>query len=174
MRIGDSYIGQFVLVLCLGIMVAAMAQCAKHSQSAANPPRDILGISIGMNKEDVRRRMEEIAVFERDERRRQQVWKMKDTSRYSHVAVGYDEKNQIRYITAFVDKALAKERIRFADLGDLSKAKKEIIEPHHRYTWEVPATEGKPGYFVIAYGSEPEFLSSCSLNKTITASESKE
>ena len=174
MKIGNSYFGQFALVLCICITVVAMAQCAKHSQSAINPTRDILGISVGMNKQDATRRLEEIAVFERDERKRQQVWKMKDASRYSHVAIGYDEKNQIRYITAFVDKALAKERIRFADLGDLSKAKKEITEPHHRYTWEVPAIEDKPGYFVIAYGSEPEFLSSCSLNKTITASESED
>jgi hypothetical protein len=174
MKIGNSYFGQLALVLCVCITVAAMAQCANHSQSAVNPPRDILGISIGMNKQDASRRLEEIAVFERDERKRQQVWKMKDASRYSHVAVGYDEKDQIRYITAFVDKALAKERIRFTDMGDLSKAKKEIVKPHHRYTWEVPAIEGKPGYFVTAYGSEPEFLSSCSLSKTITANESKE
>jgi hypothetical protein len=174
MKIGNSYFDRLILILCICIATAALSQCANHSQSAVNLPRDILGISVGMNKQDVTRRLEEIAVFERDERKRQQVWKMKDASRYSHVAVGYDEKNQIRYITAFVDKALAKERIRFTDIGDLSKAKKEITEPHHRYTWEVPAIEDKPGYFVIAYGSEPEFLSSCSLNKTITASESED
>ena len=174
MKIGNSYFGQLVLVLCVCITIAAMAQCANHSQSAVNLPRDILGISVGMNKQDASRRLEEIAVFERGERKRQQVWKMKDASRYSHVAVGYDEKDHIRYITAFVDTALAKERIRFSDLGDLSKAKKEIVEPHHRYTWEAPAIEGKPAYFVIAYGSEPEFLSSCSLSKRTTTEESEE
>ncbi len=127
-----------------------------------------------MNKEDATQRLQEIALFERDERKRQQVWKMKDASRYSHVAVGYDQKNQVRYVTAFVDKAAAKERVRFADVGDLSKAKKEIVEPHYRYIWDVPAAEGKPAYSVIAYGDEPEFLSSCSLSSGTKTEESKE
>lgn len=142
-------------------------QCASNtgSTTAVNLPGDILGINIGMNKADAVRRLEEIAVFERDERKRQQVWRMKDDPRFSHIAVGYDETGRIRYVSAFVDKATAKARLRFADIGDLSAAKKEILEPHRRYVWQVPASDEKPAYMVVANGDESEFVSIYSLSK---------
>ncbi len=175
MRIGKSYIGQLSLVvLCVCIAAAALAQCAQHSQSAVNPPPDILGISIGMSKEDAKRRLEEIAVFERDERKRQQVWRMKDAARFGHIAVGYDENDRIRYVSGIVDKSIAKERIRYSDVGDLSTAKKEIVEPHRRYIWDVPERDGKPAYSIIINGDEPEFVSIYSLNKIIAPKEKNE
>lgn len=174
MRIGNLNISQFVLILCVCIVSATLIQCAQHSQSAVNPPRDILGISIGMSKEDAMRRLEEIAVFDREERKRQQVWRMKDDSRFGHIAVGYDENDRIRYVTAIVDKSKAKERIRYKDVGDLSTAKKEIVEPHRRYIWDVPATDEKPAYSIIINGDEPEFVSIYSLSKIIAPKEKQE
>jgi hypothetical protein len=167
MRFGIFYFKRLALVLCLCIAIAPIIQCAKNTggASAANLPGDILGINIGMNKADAVRRLEEVAVFERDERKRQQVWRTKDEARFSHVAVGYDEKERVRYITAFVDKAKATERLRFSDIGDLSAAKKEIVEPHQRYIWDVPAKDGKPAYMIVANGDEPELVSIYSLSR---------
>lgn len=145
------------------LLLLTMPQCAR--KAPAELPRDILGIYVGMKKEDAKRRLEEIAKFERDEPKRQEVWKMKDSSRFSYIAVGYDEEDQIRYVTAFVDKAVVKERIRFSDVGDLTKAKKEVVEPHRRYIWEVPARDGKPAYIVNIYGNEPEFVLHYSLSR---------
>lgn len=174
MRIGNSFICRFALILCVCITVVVSSQCAWQNRSPANLPDDIMGVSIGMNKDDAKRRLEEIAVFERDERKRQQVWRMKDEARFSHVAVGYDQEERIRYVTAFVDKSKAKERIRFADVGDLSTAKKEIVEPHQRYIWDVPARDGKPAYTVIINGDEPEFVSIYSLTKAAAPKEKEE
>lgn len=142
-------------------------QCA--TKPAVEPPKDILGISMGMAKADAQKRLEEIAVFERDDRRQQQVWKLKDDSRYSNLALGYDKNDQIRYITVFASSA--ENRIRFSEVGDLSAAKEEITKPHYKYTWTVPESERNPAYVVTAYGTEPEFLLSYSLMRITTNSE---
>ena len=162
------------MAVCLSLLFSlALTQCASNS-SAKNLPQDILGISVGMDKADVQKRLQEIAQFETDLRKRQQLWKLKNDKRFSHVAVGYDNEDKIRYVTAFVDKAIAKERIRFTDVGDLTKAKKEIVAPHHRYIWEVEARRGKPAYQVVVNGDNADFLTIYSLAKKLDASKSKE
>lgn len=159
-------LGLSVLIL---IMLAGI-QCA--TRSASEPPRDILGIGIGMTRADAQKRLEEIAFFERNERKNQQIWRLKDDPHYSHLALGYDANNQIRYITAFADKS--KKQVPFSDIGNLSKAKTEIIERHHTYIWEVPAKDGAAAYFVNVYGDNPKFLTTYSLSKKLTPNESEE
>lgn len=153
--------------LGFGILIFLMLagiQCGK--KNAAQLPKDILGISIGMSRADAQKRLEEIAEFERDDRRQQQLWRLKNDPRYSNLAVGYDKNDQIRYITVFAGNS--ENRIRFSEIGDLSAARKEVTEPHYKYTWQVAESDGKPTYIVSAYGTEPEFLSSYSLMR-ITA-----
>lgn len=147
------------------VLITALAgACA--TRSALELPGDILGISIGMNKADARKHLEEIAEFERDEKKQQQIWRLKNDARYSHVVVGFDRSEQVRYVTAFADKS--KERTRFSDVGDLSAAKAEILEPHRKFIWEAAPEGEKPAYFVEAYGNEKDFLSSYSLSKKMT------
>ena len=159
-------LGLSVLILLL----LAGIQCA--TRSAPELPRDILGIGIGMTRADAQKRLEEIALFERNERKNQQIWRLKDDSHYSHLAVGYDANNQVRYVTAFADKS--KTQIPFSDIGNLSKAKTEIIEQHHTYIWEVPSTDGAAAYFVNVYGDNPKFLTTYSLSKKLTPNKSEE
>lgn len=147
-------------------------QCG-GTKTVQNLPHDILGISVGMNKADAQKRLEEIAVFERDERKRQEIWKMKDTARFGNIVVGYDKDDRIRYVTAFVDKDAVKEKIRFSEVGDLSTSKQEILKPHYRYIWEVPANENKPAYFVNIYGDNPEFVTTYTLARLYQPDELK-
>lgn len=156
------------------ILLLTMSQCSWRSQSKAKLPNDILGISVGMNKEEAEKHLKGIAEFERDERKRQQVWRLKNDPRFNKLAVGYDEKNLVRYVTAFVDIASAKERIRFSDVGDISKAKAEIVAPHYRYIWDVPSIDGKPSYFVNIYGDNPDLVTMYSLSGKATATEKQE
>lgn len=151
------------LFLFVGIILPFVFLQCGGKKANAEFPHDISGISVGMNKADAQKRLEEIAVFQRDERKNQQVWKMKDASRFGHIAVGYDKENKIRYITAFVDKDAVKDKIRFSDVGDISTAKQEILQQHHRYIWEVPAKDNKSAYFVNIYGDNPEFVTTYSL-----------
>lgn len=149
--------------LILILLPFVLTQCAP--KSASELPKDILGISVGMSKENAQKRLEEIAVFERDEEKRQQVWLLKDDAHFKYLILGYDASNQVRYVTAIAEPSVAKARIRFSEVGDLSKAKKEVLEPHYKYIWQVHETDGKPDYDVYTYGDSPEFLMHYSLSK---------
>lgn len=146
--------------LVLIIVIAALAgACAVKSSL----PQDIFGIRLGMNRADAQKHLEEIAEFERDDRKQQQIWRLKNDARYSHIVLGFDKSGQVRYITVFADKS--KVRTRFSEIGDVSAAKAEILEPHHKFIWEVGKNGEKPAFFVEAYGTEKDFLSSYSLSK---------
>lgn len=170
----------FVLLL---LLVMAALECSKP---APDLPKDLFGIRIGMSRDAAQKRLTETADFERDEEKSQQVWRLKSDARFNKLAVGYDRENRVRYITAFVDKATARERVRFSEVGDLSRAKKEILEPHRRYIWETAGAaaadddetekddeRGAP-YIVNIYGDEPEFLTIYTLSKKYVPGESDE
>lgn len=152
-------------LIILLIIVGMMTQCAVQNPTAL--PTDIKGISLGMSKEEAQRRLEEIAVIESEGRKVGQLWKLKNDQHFSSIAVDYDTKNRIRFITAFVDKTTAKEKIKFADVGDLTKAKTEIAEPHYRYIWEIPAEGDKVARVVNIYGDNAEFITMFSLANKI-------
>src|SRR5688500_12478477 len=118
------------------VVVTLIASACSVKQTAVLP-KDLLGISVGMNRSEAIKRLQEIAEFESNARKRQELWKLKDTSRFSRIAVGYTAKDQVRYVTAFVEREVSSEPLRFSDVGNLAKAKTEIMEPHYRYIWEV-------------------------------------
>ena len=159
----------------LVLLLLSVSQCATKTATKANVPGEyLLGISVGMKKEAAQKHLEELAQFERDEGKRQQVWRLKNDPHFSELAIGYDDENQVRYITTFVDPASARERIRFTEVGDLTKAKQQILAPHYRYIWEVPASDGKPAYFVNVYGDNPDFLLHYSLSGKASSSEEED
>jgi hypothetical protein len=137
-------------------------------------PKEILGLHIGMPKNEAQKILRQIAVFDRDEQKNQQVWRLKDDPRFGYLAVGYDQEDRIRYISAFVNKSTVKEKVSFQEIGDLNKAKKEIIKPHYRYIWDVPARDDRPAYQVIAYGDNPDFLTILSLNSSSSTASKEE
>jgi len=166
-----SVSGSLLKYFLLTSLLLLITHCATKPAPAL--PSDILGIRIGMDKSDAQKQLEAIADFERDERKRQQVWKVRNDPRFSQLAVGYDENNQIRYVTAFVEPATAKERIKFSDVGDLSKAKAEIVQPHYRYIWEIPSEGGRRPFVVNVYGDNPEFVTTYSLAGKVPSAEEK-
>jgi len=159
-----SIICKITALLCASVILLTIMQCS--AKTAPDLPRDILGISIGMNKADTQQRLEEIATFESGGRKVGQLWRLKRDPHFSSIAIDYDKENRVRFVTAFVEKTTSKEKIRFTEVGDLTKAKAEIVEPHYRYIWEVPAEGDKAAYVVNVYGDNPEFVQMYSLSKT--------
>lgn len=153
---------QFTTGILIGLAVLAAACSAKLP---ADLPKDLLGIRIGMPKAEAQKQLELIGSFQRDEQPKQQVWSTRNDPRFGAFAIGYDRDDRIRYITAFVDKTM-RERIKFTDVGDISKAKQEIQPPHYRYIWIVPAADGMPEYQVNIYGDNPDKLTMFSLAGT--------
>jgi len=159
-----SIICKVIALVFASVILLTIMQCS--AKIAPDLPKDILGISIGMSKADTQQRLEEIATFESGGRKVGQLWKLKNDPHFNSVAVDYDKENQVRFVTAFVEKTTAKEKIKFTEVGDLTKAKAQIVEPHYRYIWEVPAEGDKAAYVVNVYGDNPEFVQTYSLSKT--------
>ncbi len=159
--------------LCIGIvLLLTLTQCAGRTAPAL--PKDILGISVGMDKDAAQKRLSEIGELQSEDRETGNLWRLKDDARFKHLVVAYDAENRIKFVTALVDEKTAKERVRFSEIGDLETAKKEEFAPNYRYTWEVLTADGKPAYSVSIYGTNPEHLTIFSLTKPLEAEEEEE
>lgn len=155
----EKNVGKKIKSAVLLLSLFVFAQCAKP---APELPKDILGIGIGMNRDDAQKRLTEIAEFGRDEEKRQQVWQLKNDPNFDSLFVGYDRNNRVRYVTV-----VAKEggKTRYTDIGNLEAAQKQIAQPNQRYVWEVAARDDAPAYQVIVYGNKPEYLNLFSLKR---------
>ena len=160
------------LSVCIILLLITM-QCANKSASVSGLPDNILGIELGMNKEDAENRLKEIGKFSRQEEKRQELWSLKDNSHFGYIALGYDRENQVRYVAAIANPKGGK-LMRFDEIGDLSKAKKEVVGQFHRYVWEVPAKNETSQYSVTVYGQDKEFLSNFIIAKPQNEEEEEE
>ena len=140
-----------VFVLMLGVAA---------SVSAATPRSEIMGISLGMSRPDARARLQAMGTLERETRKRQEVWAIKD-ERVSHVLVGYDPEMRVRYVTAIA--RTGGPRIRYDEVADLKSAERLQNQGNYKLTWQVAARSGS--YLVIAHGHDPQFLDSYSIKK---------
>lgn len=152
-------------VLLLSVFV--FAQCAKR---APELPKELLGIGIGMNREDANRRLLEIAKHQRDEPKRQEIWLLNNDPRFGYLVVGYNENDKIRFVMATA-KPKGGQPVRYADIGDINRAKLESAGSFHRYIWESPARGNLPAYYVIAQGNNAEILSLYTLTDSLTSAE---
>lgn len=161
-------IWQILLTAACGAVVLACLQCTKP-QPKTSLPTDVLGVAVGMTKEEAEKQLKETATFDRAETRDQQIWLTKDNPYYSHLAIGYDREGKVRYATALAENKEGKKRLRFTEFGDITQARAESVPPHYRYIWELPATDQKSAMTLIIYGDNPDYLSFFSLSKKTEA-----
>ena len=146
-----------LLLLCL-----IAFGCSNSSKTQSNS--DILGIRIGMSKEDTIKRLQEIGKLDREERKQQEIWTLNDDPHYSHLIVAFDkEKQGVRYITA-----KAREngtRLRYSDVMDTGKAQLTSSANNYKYIQEVQGNESTPGYTKITSGTDSNYLTYFSLKE---------
>ncbi|MCA1614932.1 MAG: hypothetical protein LC795_15040, partial [Acidobacteria bacterium] len=83
-----------VALCCLLLLAAACA-------AAVDPRPEILGVRLGMSREEAHARLRQIGKFQKEERRQQEVWQLTDEPSYSHLMVAYNkEYTAVRYVTA--------------------------------------------------------------------------
>ncbi len=154
-----------LLLLCL--IVFGCSNSPK-TQSAS----DILGIRIGMSKEDTIKRLNDIGKIDHEEKKQQEIWALNNDPHYSHLIVAFDKEKQIlRFVTA-----KAREngtRVRYSDVMDISKTKLTTSPNNYKYIQEVQANESTPGYTRIASGTDANYLTYFSL-KELNSSEEEE
>lgn len=144
-----------VCVLLLGVGVSASAAPGK-------PRPEIMGIALGMSREDAQARLKSLGSLEKEDRKRQEVWAIKDP-RVSHLLVGYDMEYRVRYVTAIARAGGI--RIRYQDVADLKKAEQVHSQGIHKFTWEVAERRGQFAYVMTARGRDATYLDSYSVKK---------
>lgn len=141
-----------VTILCLLIMAPA---CSSPGDARTAP--EILGIRLGATKGEAHSRLEELGRLEREERKQQEVWALRDHPSYSHLIVSYDkERMEVRFVTA-VAKGNG-QPVRYSDVVDTAKASRAAAGSNITYTVDNPGEGGGPGYVVRAIGTDPQFL----------------
>lgn len=139
------------------VLALLLTSCATSSTSPRTAPDDILGVRLNMPRAEVRTVLGEVGKFEREERKRQEVWTISDP-RYESLIIGYSPEWNVRFVTAVAKKE--GEAVRYADVLDMARAEHKAAGQTHTYTWAI----GKPDYYVIAIGG-PERLDYLSLKK---------
>ena len=123
------------------VALALLVSCATASHGRTS---DILGIRLGMTHEAVRSVLASTGTFERQERKRQEIWSVRDP-RFNSLILGFDEEGKVRFVTAVADPAGTP--VRYADVGDLAEATHREAGLNHTYTW------GGGEHQLIAIGS---------------------
>jgi len=141
------------LLLVIGALV---------SVAAARPRPEIMGVSLDMKRDDAVARLKSIGSLERETRKRQEVWAVKDV-RISHLLVGYDADNRVRYVTAIA--RADGPRIRYQDVADMKSAQRSVTPGNHKFTWEIEGRRGHSGYLLIARGHDAQYLDTYSIKK---------
>jgi hypothetical protein len=144
------------LVLLLAVSGFAARPIVKE------PPPEIMGIRLGMSKEDAHSRLHKMGRLEKEERKRQEVWTVAD-QRVSHLIVGFDGDLRVRYVTAIARPG--SPRIPYGEVGNLKASQQKSNQGNFKFTWEVGARRGQPAYLVVARGRDPQYLDSYSVKK---------
>ncbi len=134
---------------------------------------DVLGIKIGMNKEDAAKRLNEIGKLEKEESKQQEVWALNDDPHYSHLIIGFGKKDQeVRYVT--VKARENGSRVRYSDVLDIEKSQQTSSANNYKYIQEVPGNALNSGYTKIASGTDSNYLTYFSLKELNSSEESEE
>ena len=181
--------------LTLGLLCLLLAASFAVARTAPKRPRpEVLGVRLELSKRDAHERLKKLGNLSKEQRKNQEVWVIGD-ARVSHLIVGYDPEDRVRYVTALA-RADA-PRIRYDEIASLKTAQLVSAPGTYRYTWEVEGKrkheseerrerEGKErgdrgekerdereggieeeGYVVIAIGRNPQFLDSYSVKKVM-------
>jgi hypothetical protein len=141
------------LLLVIGVLVSA---------APARPRPEIMGISLDMKRDDAVARLKSIGNLEKEARKLQEVWAVKD-ARISHLLVGYDGEGRVRYVTAIARPD--GPRIRYQEVADLKSAQRSVSPGNHKFTWEIEERRGKSAFILIARGHDAQYLDSYSIKK---------
>jgi hypothetical protein len=147
-----------IIVLVLLTAVSGFAA----SPIVKEPPPEIMGIRLGMSKDDAYSRLHKIGSLEKEERKRQEVWTVAD-QRISHLIVGFDADLRVRYVTAIARPGSL--RIPYGEVGNVKAAQQKSNQGNYKFTWEVGARRGRPAYLVLARGHDPQYLDSYSVKR---------
>lgn len=149
--------------LCVCILLSVFSFSVAIKASENKPARQILGITLAMNEEQIDLRLRKIGTLVRAENG-QEVWKVQDPT-FSHVIVGFGKDDQLRYITAVARTDKGAKPMAYSEVGEVKNAH-QIGDPrikNFQFEWELEPEKGRPSALVLAMGRDPKVLSTLTL-----------
>jgi hypothetical protein len=144
--------------------ICCLLLLAPACSTSVEPEPEIAGVRLGMKREEAHARLREIGELEKQERKQQEVWRLRGDAAYSHLIVAYNKDyTSLRYVTAVASEQ--GRHVRYADVVDLGRARKETTPASHAYTQEVPARADRPAFIAKAIGTDPAYLKYYSVEK---------
>ena len=140
------------LLLVISVLVSA---------ASVRPRPEIMGISLDMKRTQALVRLKSIGSLEKDAGKGQEVWAVKD-ARISHLLIGYDRDDRVRYVTAIA--RTDGPRIRYHEVADLKSAQRSDTSNNHKFTWAIERPRGE-SFILIARGHDAQYLDSYSVKK---------
>ena len=137
--------------------IIVLLTLAPASALAGKIPTDLLGIRVGMEDRDARRRLEKMGTPVTSAEAPKQTWNLRD-KRYSSVTIRYDANWRVLWMTAFAREG--GKRVRYGDIGDLNRAHRG---GSYVYTWTLPVSKDGEPSAITARGPDPNYLSSISI-----------
>lgn len=130
------------------------------------PARDILGIRIGMSAEAARAQLQKVGRFQKEERKRHEVWEVRDPY-FSHLIIQFDKAKQVHFVTAVAREDAEGKRMRYSDVAELKKARQtgEAARNNYRYEWGLAAAGKDPKINIVAWGRDPKYLQYYSIER---------
>jgi hypothetical protein len=151
-----------------GSVVTFVALCVA-TLSFAEPlteRRELLGLRLSMTAAEARARLEAIGTFVRDERKKQQIWTVRD-DHFSHVIIALDKSDRLRFITAVARSDADAKRLRYDAVGPVEQAR-QAGDPkinNFNFEWTVEPRDAEPRLLVSARGRDAAFLDTLSLKR---------
>lgn len=141
----------------IAVTLCCLLLLAPACSTASKPGPDILGVRLGMTRDEAHARLQTIAKLEKQERKQQEVWRLTDDPSYTHLMVAYNkEYTSVRYVTAVANEQ--GRRVPYADVIDLGGASMEGTPASRTYTQKTPPRDGRPGFVTKAIGPDPTYL----------------
>ena len=136
-------------------LIAALLATFGAAAAEAPAVSDILGVKLGMSRDEVRSGLAPRAGLEREERRRHEIWTLRDDPRFASLIIGYTKEWNVRFVTA-VARPEGKP-VRYEEVLDLAQASLKTAGQLRTYTW----ITGTPPHTIIAVGgpSRIDYLS---------------
>jgi len=157
--------------LIAGVLLSFLFTASVSAVVLAPPPpqprRDILGIRVGMSAEEARGQLKKIGRFQKEERKRHEIWEVNDPY-FSHLIIQFDKAKLVHFVTAVAREDAKRERMRYSDVAEIEKARKKTVEvarKNYRYEWEVAAARRDPKINVVAWGRDPQYLQYYSIER---------
>lgn len=145
---------RILVALALSFGVVATAHAAPRM-----PRNELLGLKLGMNDLEVRKKLERIGKLtemQPESGGRKQIWSL-EHRRFGTLNLRLDKEYKLQWCTAYAHA----KKLRYTDVGDTTRARRA---GRHIWIWATTGKSASESYQVTARGTDPVYCTSVALS----------